>query len=116
MKFEFNKTNTAPFGKPECWKCEIPVEGAPGEQHLGILKNFANAILKGEKLLAPGEEGINGLTMSNAIHLSSWTGEVVDIKNFPDDKFYDILQGKIQNSTIVKHVREVNSVDISKTH
>ena len=113
---EFNKTNTAPFGKPECWKCEIPVEGAPGEQHLGILKNFANAILKGEKLLAPGEEGINGLTMSNAIHLSSWTGEVVDIKNFPDDKFYDILQGKIQNSTIVKHVREVNSVDISKTH
>ena len=103
---EHNKVNTAPFGSPECWNCEIPVADG-GEQHLGILKNFANAIVSGAELLAKGEEGINGLTISNSIHLSSWTGKTVDVKNFPDDKFYELLQEKIKNSTFVKKEAEV---------
>ena len=40
--------------------------------HAGILQNFTNAILHGEELLAPGIEGINELTISNAAYLSSW--------------------------------------------
>ena len=104
---EHNKTNTVPFATPECWKCEIPADFSGGEQHVGIFKDFANAILNGTKLLAPGEEGILGLTISNAIHLSSWTGETVDVKNFPHDKFYELLQEKIANSTIKKVVRKV---------
>lgn len=37
-------------------------------------------ILKGTKRIAPGEEGIKGLQISNAIHLSSWLGgQWVDI-------------------------------------
>ncbi len=103
---EHNKVNTAPFGAPECWNCEVPVSDG-GEQHLGILKNFANALTSGTELLAKGEEGINGLTISNSIHLSSWTGETVDVKNFPDDKFYELLQEKIKNSTFVKKEAEV---------
>ncbi len=113
---EHNKINTAPFGKPECWKCEIPVEGAPGEQHVGIMKNFADAVLNGAKLLAPGEEGIKGLTISNAVHLSSWIGEEVRTADFPDDKFYDMLQKKIADSTFVKGESENVEVDMSKTH
>jgi len=42
--------------------------------HAGILQNFTNAILHGEQLLAPGIEGINELTISNAAYLSSWNG------------------------------------------
>lgn len=42
--------------------------------HAGILQNFANAVLHGEPLLAPGVEGINELTISNAAYLSSWLG------------------------------------------
>ena len=42
--------------------------------HAGIIQNFTNAILYGEKLLAPGIEGINELTISNAAYLSSWNG------------------------------------------
>ena len=49
------------------------------EQHCGIIKNFTNHVLSGEKLIAPGEEGINGLTISNAIHLSSWLGKAVEL-------------------------------------
>lgn len=48
-----------------------------------------------------------GLTISNAIHLSAWTGETVDVKNFPDDRFYDLLQEKIKNSTYTKTVVKV---------
>ena len=42
--------------------------------HAGILQNFTNAVLHGEELLAPGIEGINELTISNAAYLSSWNG------------------------------------------
>lgn len=99
---DFNQTNTEPFGLPENWLCEIPADFSGGEQHVGILKNFASAIKNKTDLLAPGKEGINGLTISNAIHLSGWTGETVDVKNFPHDRFFEILQEKIKNSTVVK--------------
>lgn len=103
---EHNRINTKPFGQPECWKCELPVKGS-GEQHVGILKNYTAAVLKGKSLLAPGEEGIKGLTISNAIHLSAWTGETIDINNFPDDKYYEILQEKIKKSTVVKKEQQI---------
>ncbi len=98
---EFNRTNTAPFGLPECWKCEIPTGGG-AEQHVGILKNYANALLHGTELLAKGEDGIFGLTISNAIYLSGWTGETVDVRNFPHERFYELLQEHIRNSTVQK--------------
>ncbi len=104
---EFEKTNIYPFGTPECWKCEVPVNMAANEQHVGILKNYASALLNGTELLAKGEEGIFGLTISNAIHLSGWTGEVIDVKNFPDERFYEMLQEKIKNSTVVKKESQV---------
>lgn len=104
---EFNRTNTEPFGGPEAWKCEIPADFSGGEQHPGILKNFADVLRNGGELLAPGEEGVLGLTISNAIHLSAWTGETVDVNNFPDDEFYELLQEKIKNSTFKKTVVKV---------
>ena len=99
---EFNKTNTSSFGTPEVWECKLPTNGR-GEQHIGIFKDYV-AVLNGEKdkLLAPGAEGINGLTISNAIHLSAWTGKMIDVNNFPHDEFYEELQKRIKESTVVK--------------
>ena len=42
------------------------------EQHTGVMKAFAARILRGEPLVAEGVEGIRGLTLSNAMFLSSW--------------------------------------------
>lgn len=81
---------------PECWKCEIPVSPGQGGQHKEITQNFTNAILKGEKLLAPGIEGINGLQISNAMYLSSWTDDWVDIPVDPD-LFYEKLMERIKS-------------------
>ena len=46
----------------------------PETAHAGILQNFTNAILFGEPLLSPGEDGLNQLTLTNAAYLSEWTG------------------------------------------
>ncbi|MBB6730129.1 Gfo/Idh/MocA family protein [Cohnella zeiphila] len=75
---EFNARNRTPFAGPECWKIEIPDQG-PSPEHAGIIRNFTDAILSGTELVAPGEEGIRGLTISNAIHLSSWIDGWVDL-------------------------------------
>ena len=99
---EFNKEFDGIFGQPEWWRCEIPADTSGGEQHIGILKNFAQAILNGAPLLAPGEEGVRGLTISNAIHYSAWTNGWADINHFPHEEFYQLLQDKIKNSTVVK--------------
>ncbi len=59
-------------------KIEFEFDGW-GEQHVGILKAFAATILRGEAPIANGEEGINGLTLSNAMHLSAWLGKPVEL-------------------------------------
>lgn len=97
---EHNQT-TKVSRPPNFWTCEMPVYGE-GEQHVGIFKDFTNAIINKTELLAPGVEGIKGLTISNAIHYSSWTGKTVDVKNFPHEEFYELLQEKIKNSKVDK--------------
>jgi predicted dehydrogenase len=90
---KFNKEFKGGFGAPEFWKCEIPVKGE-NTQHNGITSNWVDAILKGTELLAPGIEGINGLQLSNAMYLSSWTDSRVDIP-IDEDLFYSKLKEKI---------------------
>ncbi|MNJ43593.1 putative oxidoreductase YdgJ [compost metagenome] len=112
---EHNRMNVDPFRKPECWRCEIPVSGDGGEQHIGIFKNFAKTILQGEKLLAPGEEGIHGLLISNAIHYSTWTDDWAELDRFDHEHFYELLQERIKSSTVKKNVVQ-KVVDVSGTH
>lgn len=66
--------------------------------HKGILQNFANAILYGEELIAPGFEGINELTISNAAYLSSWNNNCEIKLPFDSDKFDKKLSQLALNS------------------
>lgn len=111
----FEKENKVPFGMPECWKCEVPTPGE-NSQHVGILNNVADVLEHGGELIAPGEEGILGLTISNAIHLSAWTNDFVELDKMDEDLFYNMLQEKIKNSTYKKVVHEAMAADITKTH
>jgi predicted dehydrogenase len=111
---QFNKEYKGGFGAPECWKVEIPVKGG-GPQHKGITQNFTDAVLKGTPLLAPGEEGIKGLTLSNAMHLSTWTDNWVDLP-IDEDLFYEKLQERIKNSTSQKNAQESKTLSVEGTH
>jgi predicted dehydrogenase len=57
---------------------EEEFETPQGLQHISVLNNFADHVVKGEPLLANGREGINGVTLANAMHLSSWLDKEVD--------------------------------------
>ena len=74
-------------------------------QHKGIVNAFAARILHGTPLVAEGYEGINGLTLSNAMHLSSWLDEAVEIP-FDEDLFLEKLTAlrKTSRKKVVKEV------------
>ncbi|QKJ18176.1 Gfo/Idh/MocA family protein [Microbacterium hominis] len=72
----------------------IEFPSAWGTQHADVLVNFAAAILDGTPLIASGAEGIRGVRLANAIHLSSWTGKEVPI-DFDEDEFLAELNTRI---------------------
>lgn len=80
------------FKKPDCTRIEVETDGQ-NEQHVGVLKAFADHILKGTPLVADGVEGIRGLTLSNAMHLSSWLDRTVEIP-FDEELFLMELNKK----------------------
>lgn len=112
---EFNKRNTNPFAKPEYIKKKIPTPGIE-TGHPGIIQNFIDAILKQKPLIAPGEEGINGLTLSNAMYLSTWTDDWVELP-IDEELFYEQLQDRIHSSQVSKSegYEQTQPVDLKGT-
>lgn len=102
---EWCYTTTEGFKKADSTTEEIKFEGS-GEQHVGIFKNFTNHLINGEPLLAPGEEGINGLSISNAMMLSTWKNDFVDLPN-DGEEFWSYLQEKIKTSRVKEDVPAV---------
>ena len=102
---EYCYTTTEGFKKPEGRWIDVETDGE-NLQHVGVLRAFAGAILRGEPLIAGGEEGINGLTLSNAMHLSSWLKRPVEIP-FDEELFLEELNKKRAASRKKEHVNEV---------
>ena len=103
-EYTYNKDSAA-FGSPKViFDDFVP---CPGEntQHVGILNSFAASILHGVPLIAPGVEGIRGLTLSNAMHLSQWLGREVEIP-FDDQLYKDELMKRVATSRRKTDVRE----------
>jgi predicted dehydrogenase len=97
---EFNRRFTGGFGQPECWKCDVPITGIE-TGHPGLIRNWVDAIRTGAPLIAPGQDGIHGLTLSNAMLLSTWTDNWVNLP-IDEELFYEHLQERIANSTTKK--------------
>lgn len=96
---------TEGFEKPKCHEVELELDGE-NPQHIGVLRAFAANILRGEPLVARGEEGIRGLTLSNAMHLSSWTDSTVTIP-FDEDLYLEKLNEHRAMSKVKENVKEV---------
>ena len=93
---EFSRMTDDPFAKIEKKELEIETDGM-NEQHYGVMNAFAGAILRGEPLVANGEEGINGLMLSNAMHLSAWTESKVTLP-IDEDLYYEELMKRVKTS------------------
>ena len=75
---EFLRTSRDGFATPPVWQVTFPpVDG--GAQHVGIMRNFTEAILDGKPLLAPAPEGIHSVELANAMLYSSLLGQTVEL-------------------------------------
>ena len=85
----FCKTSSEGFATPGVERIVVETDGK-NEQHIGVLKAFADRILHGGKLVAEGTEGIRGLMLSNAMYLSSWLDKTIELP-FDEDLFLEEL-------------------------
>ena len=102
---EFMFSATEGFAMPKGESFDPELDGK-NPDHQGVMQAFVNRILFGTPLVAEGTEGIRGLTLSNAIHLSSWLGREVTIP-LDEDLFLAELNKKRATSKKKTNVKEV---------
>lgn len=110
---EFCRTCPQGFEKPAMEIVEVETDGQ-NPQHNGVLKAFAANILRGEPLVAGGEEGINGLTLSNAMHLSSWLDRTVELPL--DEELFLSELNKRRAASNKKEEKEAVTFDVDGTY
>lgn len=101
---EFSKTNKELFGTVPGKEIDPMLDGE-NPQHIGVVNAWGGAILRNEPLVAEGKEGLNGLTISNAIHLSSWLNREIELP-FDEDLFYAELMKRAASSKRKTNVTE----------
>jgi len=93
---EWCTTSTETSKRPECTVIEVETDGRNG-QHAEVLNSFAEHIEHGTPLVADGREGLNSLMLSNAMYLSSWTGETVTLP-IDEERFLELLNQRRKHS------------------
>ena len=93
---EFNAVNTAPYGRIDHTLEEVVTDGE-NPQHAGVLNAWANAILGKGELVARGIEGIHGLMLANAMHLSAFLGKEVSLP-IDEEVYYQELMKRVETS------------------
>ena len=101
--FDFSWSTPELFAKVPNETVEIPFEKAGGA-HKIVIEAFAAAIRNpGSPLVAAGPEGFGGLSIGNAIMLSSWLGQTVELP-LDEDLYEKKLQELIATSRFQKTV------------
>ena len=93
---EWTKTNKVAFATVPAHEVPVELDGM-NEQHVGVLNAWGGAILRGEPLVARGEEGVNGLMLSNAMHLSAFLGKPVTMP-IDEQLYYEELMTRVATS------------------
>ncbi|MFP4176846.1 MAG: Gfo/Idh/MocA family protein [Planctomycetota bacterium] len=109
---EFNREYTGGFGSPENWRCDIPAGGGGGG-HAEVTQRWVNAILQDDpdQMVADGREGIKGLEISNAMLMSTWIDDWVELP-LDEDRYYELLQERIETSDYEPGVEEDEALDV----
>ena len=94
---DFARKIKSSFDQPKISKITYNMYKEKRHFHAIVLNAFADAILNGGKLIADGREGINELTLSNAMYLSSWLNKTIELP-IDEDLFYEELQKRVATS------------------
>lgn len=93
---EFLKSEKDGFKEPP-HTAEVIAQSGENPQHVGIINNFANAVLGLEPLYVDGCEGIKCVELFNSMLLSGWTGETVSLP-VDGERYYRELKKRIDSS------------------
>ena len=103
------------FEAPAKWDVEVPPEkDGDDSYHRLIIANFADAILTGADLIAPAQEGMNSIELSNSMVYSSIKDQTVELP-LDSAKFATLLEELIANSTFVKPEEKKSKGDFTKS-
>ncbi len=76
---EYCRTTENRFGGPGVWNVEIPVANDDHNQHVNIIRNFAEAILDGVPVIAPGADGLQSVELANAMLMSQFLDQAIEM-------------------------------------
>ena len=101
------------FRKPEVWNVEIPFADAAAP-HATLMANFADAIIDGTPLIAPGSDGMGSVELANVMLYSSLVDQTIPM---PTDgtAFEAKLQELIASSKFEKKVVEIKNDDFTQS-
>ena len=104
------------FGSIDSQEKAVEAGRNPVGQHSMVMNAFAEAVVTGDRALlyARGEEGINGLSISNAAHLSSWLGRPIELP-IDEDLYWAELRKKIAGSKAKAGAAQGVEMDLSKS-
>ncbi len=110
---EFSRTAKQGFVKPEARTEEVPFANADAP-HAALMRNFVNAILDGEPLIAPGADGIHSVELANVMVYSSLRGETMAL---PMDgaAWEKRLNDLVGASKLEKRVMQVEAGDFASS-
>ena len=101
----FSRECSQGFGKVPTWEVEIALDGK-GDQHMGVFKNFADAIRGKADLHFPAAEGIHSVELANAILYSGLKRRPISLPL--DSAAYEgMLMDLMEGSTHQKKVAKV---------
>jgi predicted dehydrogenase len=109
---QFNRDYKGGFGEPKSETSEIPTESKTSGTHQGITSNWVQTILKGSdrsSLLSPGAEGVRSLEIANAMYLSSWLDQWVELP-VDADLYFEELRKRARSSRYRPGPHEVAAI------
>lgn len=110
---KFCKTSENGFAQPETEIIPVETDGQ-NPQHVGILRNFTNALLGKEELFVKGQEGLLGVELMDAMLLSQWLGRTIDLP-INDDLYLSELNKRRATGRKKENVVETIA-DLSDTY
>ncbi len=112
---DWSKTNQVPFATMPCHEVAVETDGQ-NPQHAGVINAWGGAILHGTPMIADGREGINGLMLSNAMHLSAFLNKEITLP-FDEDLFQQELMKRVSTSRYKAAApAQTVFVDVSNTY
>lgn len=77
--------------------------------YVTMLQNFADHILRGIPLIAPGEEGLLPIELTNAAYLSAWCDEKITLP-LDDDRYLNELQKAVEKEFELNKMSNLNNI------